>query len=124
MNRSCGQEGISGASLRPEGSAPTLKPLPLAGAPVSESSRRENSLLLGTVPTATTSHPQRCRPPVSTCLFFSNPCFLSKLLSMGLKLPVQLGESLALLCAGGLLRTQQVHRAVETIITKLNKAHP
>lgn len=83
MNRSCGQEGISGASLRPEGSAPTLKPLPLAGAPVPESSRRENSLLPGRRPHSHHLAPQRCRPLVSACLFFSNPCFLSKLLSDG-----------------------------------------
>lgn len=72
----------------------------------------------GAVPIATAPHPQHCRPLVSTCLFFSNPRFLSKLLSDGAQTP-WLSESLALLCAGGLLRTQQVHRAVETILTKL-----
>lgn len=118
MNRSCGQEGISGASLRPEGSAPALKPLPPAGAPVPESSRRENSLLPGRRPRSHRSAPPALPAPGEYLPFLLKSTFSSKLLSDGAQTP-WLSESLALLCAGGLLRTQQVHRAVETILTKL-----
>lgn len=87
MNRSCGQEEYQVHLQALRAQLLHLNPSHWGGRSVSESSRLRQSCSWALaasrrLPPAA-SRSLHCLPPVSTCHFFSNSPFLSKLLSAG-----------------------------------------